>query len=122
MRGCLFALVIFAGVFITTANTSAQTVVVAPPAHVVYSPVVPAYPPVVVQSAPVVTAYSPVVVAPPAPAVITYRPVVPVVAYRPVVTSYGGPAYVPAGRPVVMRTKVYVPGQPVRNLFRAIAP
>jgi hypothetical protein len=26
------------------------------------------------------------------------------------------------GRPAVLRTKVYYPGQPVRNFFRAITP
>jgi hypothetical protein len=66
-------------------------------------------------------AYSPAVtstyVAPaayvaPAP-VVTYRPVVPY-------TTYAVP-YI-AARPVVVRPKVYVPGQPIRNTIRAITP
>ncbi|MCC6510293.1 MAG: hypothetical protein IT423_14410 [Pirellulaceae bacterium] len=54
----------------------------------------------------------------------TYRPVAPaafiapapVVTYRPVV-----PAYVPV-RPGIVSSRVYYPGQPVRNALRVIAP
>ena len=81
--------------------------------------------PVTVAPAPVVT-YRPVAPAP----VIAYSPVAPtvtyygaapapVVAYSPVV---GAPVIVPVGRPVTVSTKVYVPGQPVRNFFKAITP
>jgi hypothetical protein len=72
------------------------------------------YRPAIVAPAPVVT-YSPVI----APTV-TYSPA-PVVAYSPVVAA-PAPVMVPAGRPVVVSTKVYVPGQPVRNFFKAITP
>ena len=49
-------------------------------------------------------------------AVTTYRPVVPAVPY----STYAVP-YV-AARPVVVSPKVYVPGEPVRNLIRAVTP
>lgn len=70
-----------------------------------YAPVT-AYSPVVSET---VTSYSPVVTT-------TYSPVVsysPAVTYSPVVTSYY--------TPVVVRPR-YVPGQPVRNFFRALGP
>ena len=78
----------------------------------------------VVTTSPVITTstystLSPVV----SSAVVTPAPVVtaaPVVSYRPVVTSYTVP-YV-AARPVVVSPKVYVPGEPVRNFFRAVTP
>jgi hypothetical protein len=111
---------------------------------VVYDPiVVPSYSfaasPVVYEtyrpivSAPFVTRYRPGLsyVAP----VTAYRPVtvydplvgdVPVASYRPVIT-YNAPAvYDPFVTeyyaPVVVRPKVFVTGQPVRNLFRAVTP
>jgi hypothetical protein len=71
--------------------------------------------PVVVQSyyAPPVYAYPrPVVVAAP------YLVASPVVA-APVVVPVPAPVYV---RPVVVHPKFYVPGQPVRNVFRAVTP
>jgi len=58
--------------------------------------------------------------------VTTYTPVYP--AYSPrTVTSYSVPVYqtaatVPAGPRVFIRPKVYVEGQPLRNLLRAITP
>lgn len=59
-----------------------------------------------------VTAYSPVVTTAYSPVVTTaYSPVV-TTAYSPVVTSYY--------TPVVVRPR-YVPGQPVRNFFRAMS-
>jgi hypothetical protein len=89
---------------------------------------------------PVVT-YRPVIsgVAP----VAAYRPVIaaPVVTYRPVLPRYASPivgptaayypttaAYYPAtaayrvGPTVTVRPKVYVSGQPIRNVLRAITP
>lgn len=81
---------------------------------------------------PAVTYYGPVVVQ--RPAVVTrapvtvYRPVVPeaaVTVYSPIESA---PAVVPAspvlvtGRPVIVRPKVYVRGQPIRNVLRAITP
>jgi hypothetical protein len=83
---------------------------------VVYDPfVAPA-----ISYSPIVRAYSPVVTAAPT---VVYRP--PVV-YSPVVTTYSPvvTAYSPivAARPVLIRPKVYVAGQPVRNFFRAITP
>jgi hypothetical protein len=95
-----------------------QTTYYAPaPATVAPAPVY-TYRPTIVRGP--VVAYSPV-----APTV-TYSPVAPVVAYSPVVAApaYGvaGPVMVPAGRPVTVSTKVYVPGQPVRNFFKAVTP
>lgn len=98
----------------------AQTTYYAPaPVTVVPAPVY-TYRPTIVRGP--VVAYSPV-----APTV-TYSPVAPapVVAYSPVVAApaYGvaAPVMVPAGRPVTVSTKVYVPGQPVRNFFKAVTP
>jgi hypothetical protein len=87
-----------------------QPVISAPAETVTYDPVTPA--PVVsyrvVAPAPVVVYRAPVV---------SYYTPAPVVAYRPAVTY--GPVVYPA--PVV-RAKVYYPGQPVRNFFRAVTP
>jgi hypothetical protein len=90
------------------------------------TPVVTAYAPVPV---PVVTAYAPApipVVTAYAPApVIAYSPVVPaapVMAYSPMIAGYA-PYAAPVGYgSVIVRPKVYVVGQPVRNFFRAITP
>lgn len=73
-----------------------------------YAPVV-AYSPVVTETyAPVVTqTYSPVVTT-------TYSPVVATYTYATPVTTYY--------TPVVVRPRYYVPGQPVRNFFRAMGP
>jgi hypothetical protein len=91
---------------------------------VTYYPATPAY----VAPAPVVT-YRPVApayYAAPAP-VITYRQ--PVTAYAPSLPYYGATTYstypaVPTvvARPVIVSPKVYYPGQPVRNVLRAITP
>lgn len=57
------------------------------------------------------------------PTYSTLSPVVtttPVVAYRPVVTSYAVP-YVTSPA-VIVSPRGYVPGEPVRNFFRAVAP
>ncbi|MBN2024368.1 MAG: hypothetical protein JW809_16415 [Pirellulales bacterium] len=54
----------------------------------------------------------------PVPMVVA-RPVVPVVAPAPFVY---GPAPVVYGYPYVVRSRVYVPGQPVRNTLRAVFP
>ncbi|HVA47442.1 MAG TPA: hypothetical protein VNH11_13820 [Pirellulales bacterium] len=84
-----------------------------------YSPVT-TYSPVVTETvtaySPVATtAYSPVATTTYSPAVTTYSPVLtaPVVA-APVVTSYY--------TPVVVRPRYFVPGEPVRNFFRALGP
>ena len=84
--------------------------VVEVPPSVTYGPVY-VQRPVVVGSAPV-TVYRPVV---PAPAVRVYSPVVPswTVPASPVVVTR---------QPVVVRSRYYVPGQPVRNVLRAARP
>jgi len=95
--------------------------------YVAYLPVAPA---------PVVSYY------PPAPAV-TYGPVVATSYYAPapyyaaapapyiVASPVAAPYYVASpvavgplyyGRPVIVRPKVYYPGQPVRNVIRAVTP
>ena len=84
--------------------------------------------PAVVYSAPapVVTYYAAPVAACPAPAVtyaapvVTYRPVAVAPVYRAGYPVAVAPAVV--ARPVVIGTDVYVPGQPIRNLLRAITP
>lgn len=99
-----------------------------------YAPAVTAYSPVVTSYSPVVTSYSPVVTETYSPVVTSYSPVVtsysPVVtsyspvmtSYSPVVTSYS-PVVTSYYAPAVVRSKVlYVPGQPVRNFFRAVTP
>lgn len=94
--------------------------VAAPLPNTVYSPVAPAMAPM---AAPMVPA--PAVVAP----TIAYYYPAPRIAYRPVIaapTVVGyAPAAVPAvvaARPIIVRPKIYVPGQPIRNVFRAITP
>ena len=102
-------------------------------------PVVPAVPPSAFYQTPVppvlsfrvpstTTYYPPVAVPVPVTPQVTYRPsvtYVPTVTYSPVV---GEPAQLPplvqpvGPRPVVARTKYYVPGQPLRNMFKAITP
>lgn len=117
------------------------------PNYAFYSaPSYPAYsaPNYAVYSAPNYAAYAGPSYAAPA---ISYRPVVaayatPAVAYRPAVASCAGPytaysptavtaysasAYsvpvsVPPGKRVIVHPKVYVEGQPIRNLIKAITP
>lgn len=80
---------------------------------------------VVVQRPPFPQVNVPVVVQRP---VVSYRPQTmysvasgppPVVAYRAAVETFAPTVY---ARPIVVRSKVYVPGRPVRNFFRAITP
>jgi hypothetical protein len=114
----LTAVVVLVVVLGLTSTASAQViyyrtyspVVTYSPIVTTYSPVY-SYPGVVTYSAPVpVTTYSPVVEYPP---VMTYRPVI---AYSPAVPAYYGSAVV--GAPYY--GPYYVPGQPVRNVLRAI--
>ena len=104
--------------------------IVTTPARITrYSPIITSYAsPVIRTYRPVVRTYRPVVRYPatigyPAP-VVSYRPVVryrvPVTAYQPSVSAYG-PMYMPAGS-LLVRPKVYVTGQPIRNALRAMAP
>jgi hypothetical protein len=96
------------------------------------------YRPVVREYARPAVAYRPTVTQYIQPAV-AYRPVVtyerPYVAYRPVIAAgYNAPVYtaylppaaapvaVPAGPKVWVHPKVYVEGQPIRNLWKAITP
>jgi hypothetical protein len=89
-----------------------------------------AYRPVVTEYLPPAVAYRPMAqyVQP----AVAYQPVVayrqPYAVYRPVVVAgynapvYTTPAAVPAGPRVIVRPKVYVEGQPIRNLIKAITP
>ena len=93
---------------------------------VVAGPVVPVAPAPVVVYRPVVAAP---VLTPVVNPVVVYRPVLPVVSpaptvvYRPVgAAEVLAPAPVVVGPPAVIRTKVYYPGEPVRNLLKAITP
>jgi hypothetical protein len=97
----------------------APPVVVQRPATV-YSPA-----PVVVQRPPIVS--SPVVVQRPGTVTTFSGPVIPtiqppVVVQSPVVTTLPPPVWVGPAQPVTVRSQVYVPGQPVRNVLRAITP
>jgi hypothetical protein len=85
-------------------------------------PAVTAYRPLTTSVAPVVS-YSPAVSYAP-----TYTPAVPTVSYSPVVAYSPAVAAVPAAiqavgiTPVFPRTTYYVPGQPIRNVLRALTP
>jgi hypothetical protein len=113
-----------------------------------YSPIISSSPQIITYGAPVVTSYRPVVTYPRTVRyrvpvgtyrpvvtyprtvryrvpVVTYRPAVvryrvPVTTYRPIVTGYS-PVFVPGGA-LIVRPKVYVTGQPIRNALRAMTP
>jgi hypothetical protein len=88
-------------------------------------------------AAPAVSYYAP------APVATYYSPVIATAYYAPQTVYYSAPApyyvaapvFAPApavvapvavapvyARPVIVRTKIYVPGQPVRNVLRAVTP
>ncbi len=150
MRGSVLAVVVLVGA-LSTVEGQAQVVVYRTRGRYVVPAYVPA-PRVVVRSVPtyVAPAYvsphyivptpvraAPIVVARPvleAQAVyrapvgsrvvvdryIVQRP--PIVVARPAIVAYG-PGPVVVGRPdVIVRPKVYVRGQPIRNAFRAVTP
>ncbi len=150
MKSALAALFVASTFLIVTPLVSAQIVgayypvEVGPPPTVVVGESYVVHRPVIIYSqvveSPMVTAYRPSVVvgliygSPRtvyrvyAPQVVTYRPVI--TTYRPVVTTNHPvvTTYRPVGptvvypRTVVVRPKVYVRGQPVRNVLRAITP
>jgi hypothetical protein len=76
-----------------------------------YAPATP-YVPVAQYAAPSVS-YMPVVARYPAPTYVTYAPVA---------QRYPAPAPAPVGPKVWVHPKVYVEGQPIRNLIRAVTP
>ncbi len=109
-------------------GNAAPAATYAPPVTT-YSPVanyaapVTAYSPVATYAAPV-AAYSPVVTPVAAYTPVTaYSPVTPVTSYLPITTYSPVVSYSPVAAPVVYGTTVvrpgYVPGEPVRNVFRA---
>jgi len=137
----LAAVAMVAATFAWCNSASAQTVVGGPSPVVSYAPVVTRYytPPVV--SPPITTYYAPAVAAPapvttyyaPVAPVTTYYAPAPVVTYRAPVATYHAPvvtyrapvvysAPVVAAPYAVVRPKVYIPGQPIRNFVRAITP
>ena len=150
MKSALAALFVASTFLMVTPLVSAQIVgayypvEVGPPPTVVVGESYVVHRPVIIYSqvveAPMVTVYRPSVVVGPtyvsprtvyrvyAPQVVTYRPVI--TTYRPVVTTNHPvvTTYRPVGptvvypRTVVVRPKVYVRGQPVRNVLRAITP
>ena len=108
------ALVLMAGSTAFAFHPYVATLPVPPTPYAAYyapQPVVPYYAPAptVAYFAPAPTYYSPV------PAVTYYAPT-PMVVPAPVAVA---PVY---GRAVVIRPKVYVAGQPVRNVLRAVTP
>ncbi len=124
MRKVVFGAIVIVASALAVSEVRAQsTVIVGPPSVVAYSaaeiPAPPAVSTPLLAPAPVVT-YSV-----PAP-VVTYGVPAPVITYRvPSVVAYPPTIYGPVvtGYPaVVVRPKVYVPGQPIRNFFRAITP
>lgn len=89
-----------------------RPVPVAVPMTTVYQPIVPSYAPVVTYQPPIVPA--PIVYSPP----VAYGTTV---GYgTPVVQETPGVGYV--WPTVVVSPRFYVPGQPVRNVLRAVAP
>ncbi|MEM6688877.1 MAG: hypothetical protein AAF664_05585 [Planctomycetota bacterium] len=114
--------------------TSLRPVIAARPALGVYAPVVAR--PVVV-SRPVLAAGSPYVAYGAMRPVVVASPAVPTVGTALAIPAAVPPAAVSVARPVVaapavvapvavapavVRTKVYIPGQPVRNVLRAVTP
>jgi hypothetical protein len=53
---------------------------------------------------------------------VVYSPVIAAGYNAPVYTAYSPPAAVPVGPKVWVHPKVYVEGQPIRNLLKAITP
>ena len=145
IRIAAIASVLVAALLVTPAM--AQDFIVSPLGYTTYRPVV-TYSPVLTPSG-TITTYSPVVTPYGARVIRSYRPVVtysrtvyprtvryrvPVVTYRPAVVRYRvpttvyqpmvttySPMLVPAG-PWLVRPKIYVTGQPIRNVLRAITP
>lgn len=105
----LLLIAVCAAVALSGVSAFGQYVVAGPVPVAVYRPV-PVAIPITTVYQPVVPAYAPVV---------AYRPMV---VPAPVPVVYGAPAVVYAGRPAVVRSKVYLPGQPVRNILRAVTP
>ncbi len=146
-RTCVVLIAAVGGMISTLDTANGQSVVVYRPLHAPVAPTsvvvqrvaVPAplpaayvtptlvttsvgYAPSVVVQRPV-TLYSPVVTS--TPMAVVGTPVVanspPTVTYSPVIT-YSPTVTYSTYSPVVVSTKVYVPGQPIRNFLRAITP
>ncbi len=120
MRSVAIALLLVA-VFAAASDVQAQAYIgymPAAPAVAYYAPPVTAYAPVV-QAAPVVTTafYAPQTVYYAAPA--PYFVAAPIAIRAAPAAVAVAPVY---GRAVIVRPKVYVVGQPVRNVLRAVTP
>jgi hypothetical protein len=102
------AILVSLGILLLFASTSFAGWYVAPTVVQAYYPGVPVY------------AYPAPVVAAPVP-YVSYMPVA-----APSPCAYGVPVYAPApviyGPPAVIRTRVFYPGQPVRNVIKAVVP
>jgi hypothetical protein len=97
------------GMVLLIGSTTFARWYVAPPVVAAYYPVGPVY------------AYPPAVVAAPAP-YVAYMPTVvgaPPCAYGAAVVA---PTPVVVGTPAVIRARVFYPGQPVRNVVKAVVP
>ena len=121
----LILVAVCVGVALSSATAAAQYVVSGPMPVAVYRPI-PAVVPVAPVFQPVVPAVVPVVTYRPAvvPAPLVYGPPVPygtTVAYGPGAV-FGTPSIGYAWPTVVVQPRFYVPGQPVRNVLRAVAP
>ncbi len=90
-------------------------------AIVVARPIVPAVFPVPMVTTSAYSSYRAIV---PPVATATYYSPSPVVHYRPrpVYSSYYAPVVPRLAPTAVVRPKVYIPGQPVRNVLRAVTP
>ena len=139
--GTISAALLLLGV---TASASGQIMVdyaaVVAPTYVVTARPVVAVSPIVTWPAPVISYYvpaaeflpqaaAPTVVRAPFttvyrsyPAAAPQAAIVPVVTYRPVVTMRPATAPYYVGSGIVGQPKVYVPGQPVRNVLRFVTP
>ena len=101
----IFTIMLMVGLACFVASTASAQVTV-------YSPAVTVPAPIVAPPAVVYRPFVPAVVAPP---VVVYRPFVP----APVVVA---PRAVYYGPRAVVRTRFFVPGQPIRNYWRAVLP
>ncbi|MGQ9576559.1 MAG: hypothetical protein ACUVUC_14700 [Thermoguttaceae bacterium] len=116
LTGASFGPAVIAGVAYTpTAAAYLPTAAYCPPAS--YAVPTVAYRPALVQYARPAIAYQPAPAPSPQPYAV-YSPAG-LVGYS---TAYAAPVAVAAGPWVIVRPKVYVEGQPIRNLIRAITP
>ncbi len=129
IAGLVVGMVLLGGAGVSWAQCGCEVPVLPGPAASIGTSYLPVLAEPVVQPAPApVVVYQPVVAAPVVTPVVVYRPAVsvvpvsPVVVYRPVVGEVIAPPPILVGKPTIIRTKVYYPGEPIRNLIKAITP